>query len=284
MLLRKLIVELTFQHRSQTKSLLILQFLICLLSLIKRRKLLSVNDTAILIQCFEINLSAIIHRLYDDGIYYRRERRRALAFYHCHHLSLQNFRHALVVHQVHILLCKLSIKSLSVLTLHGILPNAHLLEGITKTIIAESLQLGNILICEVKLLVKLPRVLESGILAHHARQADSCKVRHALQEALGSILTCRLKVRVMRHALQHLMTGHNTGIHNLTTNISKNIGSQASALTYHVSDGSTLHDSTYGCLFSHLAQSISDNLTHGRIVNLAIFIKLTSTINLINRL
>ena len=52
MLLGKLIMELTFQHRSQTQSLLILQFLISLLSLIKRRILLSVNDTAILIQGF----------------------------------------------------------------------------------------------------------------------------------------------------------------------------------------------------------------------------------------
>ena len=162
-------MELTFQHRSQAKSFLILQFLISLLSLIKRRILLSLNDTAILIQGFEINLAAIIHRLHDDGIYYRRERRRSLAFHHSHHLSLQHLRNTLVVHQVHILLGKLPIKTLGVLTLHSILPDAHLLKSITKTIIAESLQLSNILISKVKLLVKLPRVLESGILAHHTR-------------------------------------------------------------------------------------------------------------------
>ena len=80
------------------------------------------------------------------------------------------------------------------------------------------------------------------------------------------------------------MTSHNARIHNLSTNISQNIGSQTSALAYHVSDGSALHNSTYGTLFSHLTQSISNNLTHRRIVNLAILIKLTSTINLINRL
>ena len=277
-------MELTFQHRSQAQSLLILQLLVCLLSLIKRRELLSVNDTAILIQGFEIHFSVIIHRLHDDTINNWRERRRSLAFHHGHHLSLQHLRNALVVHQVHILLGKLPIQSLGVLTLHGILPNAHLLEGITKSIIAESLQLCNILIREVKLLVKLPRILESGILAHHSRQTDSCKVRHTLQETLGCILACRLEVRIQRHALQQLLPGHDTGINHLSTNISQNIGSQASTLTYHVSDGSTLHDSTYGCLFSHLTQSISDNLTHGRIVNLAILIKLTSTINLINRL
>ena len=244
MLLGKLIMKFTFQHRSQTQSLLILQFLISLLSLIKRRILLSLNDTAILIQGFEINLAAIIHRLHDDGIYYRRERRRAFAFHHCHHLSLQHLRNTLVVHQVHIFLGKLPIKTLGIFANHGILPDTYLLEGITKILIAESLQLGNILIRKVKLLIKLPRILESSILAHHARQTDSSKVRHTFEEALGSILTCRLEVRILRHTLQYLMTSHNARIRNLATNISQNIGSQTSALAYHISNSITLHDNT----------------------------------------
>ena len=282
MLLGKLIMELTFQHRSQTQSLLILQLLLIITCSIMRRILLAVDYASILIIGFQIVLT-IVTSIYL-AINSRREGRRSFSFHYSHHFSLQHLRHALVVHQVHILLGKLPIKSLGVFTHHGILPDTYLLKGITKTIIAESLQLGNILICEVKLLIKLPRVLESGILAHHARQTDSSKVRHALQETLGSILASRLEVRIMRHTLQNLLTGHNTGIRNLTTNISQNISSQASALAYHVCDGSTLHDGTYGTLLSHLSKSISYNLTHRRIVNLTILIKLASTINLINRL
>ena len=282
MLLRKLIVELTFQQRSQTQSLLILQFLLIITCSIMRRILLAVDYASILIIGFQIVLT-IVTSIYLT-INNRRERRWSLAFHHSHHLSLQHLRNTLVVHQVHILLGKLSIKSLGIFANHGILPDTYLLEGITKTIIAESLQLGNILICEVKLLIKLPRILESGIFAHKTRETNRQKISTALQESFNSLLTCRLEVRILRHTLKNLLTSHNTGIRNLTTNISQNIGSQTSALAYHISDGSTLHDGTYGTLFSHLAQSISDNLTHRRIVNLAILIKLASTINLINRL
>ena len=275
-------MELTFQHRSQTQSLLVLQFLLIITCSIMRRILLAVDYASILIIGFQIVLT-IVTSIYLT-INNRREGRRALAFHHSHHFSLQHLRHALVVHQVHILLGQLPIKSLSILTNHSILPDTNLLEGITKSIIAESLQLGNILIREVKLLVKLPRILESGILAHKTRETNRQKISTTLQESFSSILASRFEIRVVRHTLQQLLTGHNTRIRNLTTNISQNIGSQASSLAYHVSDGSTLHDSTYGTLFSHLTQSVSDNLTHRRIVNLAILIKLTSTINLINRL
>ena len=223
MLLGKLLVELTFQHRSQAKSLFILHLLLIITCSIMRRILLAVDYASILIIGFQIVLT-IVTSIYL-AINNRRERRRTLAFHHSHHLSLQHLRHTLVVHQVHILLGKLPIESLGIFTRYGILPDAHLLKGITKILIAESLQLGNILIREVILLVKLPRVLESGILAHHARQTDGSKVRHTLQEALGCILASRLEVWILRHTLQYLMTSHDTGIRNLTTNISQNIGS-----------------------------------------------------------
>ena len=152
-----------FILRSDIQRLLEVQFLLCLTSSFMRRVFLAVNHSTFLVVSVEI-IFTIITKI-NFRVYDWREGRRSFAFHHSHHLSLQYLWHALIVHQAHVLICELS-HHLATITLCTIAIDSQLLEGITQIAIAEFLQLGNILVGEIKLAVELLGILESGILTH----------------------------------------------------------------------------------------------------------------------
>ena len=121
------------------------------------------------------------------------------------------------------------------------------------------------------------------VLAHHARKTDCGEVCHALQETLGCVLACRFKVRVLRHVLNQRLTCHDAGVNGFPTHVCENVGCKTSSLAYHVGKSATLHDSAKCSSLGHLSYCFGENLFNRCMVWLSVLVKLTVTVNLIDR-